>query len=164
MLTAEEREEIEAELGRYPTRRAACVEALMAVQRRRGWVSDECLREVSELLGMTPDELDGVATFYSLIFRKAVGRNVILLCDSISCWIMGSEGICGALTRLLGIRPGQTTPDDLFTLLPVPCLGACDHAPAMMMGRDLYGDLAPEKIASFIEQRRMESGGVWKSP
>jgi len=156
MLSDEERAEIEADLGRYPTRRAACVEALMSVQRRRGWVSDEDLKDVAGLLGMTPDELDGVATFYSLIFRKPVGRNVILLCDSITCWMMGFEGIQAELSRTLGIREGQTTADESFTLLPVPCLGACDRAPAMLVGRELHCDLVPEALGPILDSHRKD--------
>jgi len=159
MLTNEEREEIEAQIGHYPTRRASCVEALMAVQRRRGWVSDESLRDVAEVLGMTPDELDGVATFYSLIFRKPVGRRLILLCDSVSCWLMGHDDVRSALTRSLGIEPGETTADGLFTLLPVACLGACDRAPAMMVGRELHGNLAPDTLDPILEPLRKEGGG-----
>jgi len=84
MLTEEETREIEAQLQHYDQKRAASVEAMQVVQQRRGWVSDENLRDIAGLLGMTPDELDAVATFYSHIFRKPVGRHVILLCDSVS--------------------------------------------------------------------------------
>ena len=91
MLSDVERQEIEAELERYAQKQAACVEALKVVQRHRGWVSDESLREVAALLDMPPDELDGVATFYNLIFRRPVGQHVMLLCNSVSCWIMGYE-------------------------------------------------------------------------
>jgi NADH-quinone oxidoreductase subunit E len=152
MLTDEERQEIAAELPRYPEKRAACVEALKIVQRRRGWVSDESLREVAELLEMTPDELDGVATFYNLIFRRPVGRHVILLCDSVSCWIMGGTDLRQRLQERLQIRPGETTADGRFTLLPVVCLGACDRAPAMMIDDDLHGDLTAQRLDAILER------------
>ena len=80
MLTQDELSEIEAELGRYEQKRGACIEALKIVQRHRGWVSDESLRDLADLLGMTTADLDGIATFYNLIFRKPVGRHVILVC------------------------------------------------------------------------------------
>jgi NADH-quinone oxidoreductase subunit E len=152
MLTEEERTEIAAELLRYPERRAACIEALKIVQRRRGWVSDESLREVAALLGMTPDELDGVGTFYNLIFRQPVGRHVILLCDSVSCWIMGCTRLRERLQDLLQVRPGGTTADGRFTLLPIVCLGACDHAPAMMINDELHGDLAAQSLDAILER------------
>lgn len=152
MLTDAERREIEQELGHYRDKRAACVEALKIVQRHRGWISDESLKDLAVLLDMTPDELDGVATFYNLIFRKPVGRHVILLCDSISCWMTGYERIREYLTSRLGIGFGQTTADGRFTLLPIVCIGACDHAPAMMIDDDLHGDLTPEKADAILGQ------------
>jgi NADH-quinone oxidoreductase subunit E len=150
MLKPEEIEEIQAEISRYPYRRAACIEALKIVQRHRGWVSDESLAAVAGFLNMTPDEVDGVATFYSHIFRKPVGRHVILVCNTVSCWIMGYDAIIGYLKRRLGIDLGETTPNGRFTLLPHVCLGCCDHAPAMMVDDDLYGDLNPEKIDKIL--------------
>lgn len=145
-LTAEDRQELQALTKRYEDRRAACIEALRLVQRRHRWISDARLAELAALLGMTPDELDGVATFYNLIFRRPVGRHVILLCDSVSCWIMGHDGLLGHLERSLGVRPGETTADGRFTLLPIVCLGHCDHAPAMMVDDDLHGDLDVRSI------------------
>ena len=133
MLTAKEKEEIEAEFPRYEQKRAACVEALKIVQRHRGWVSDETLIDVAEFLELNPAELDAVATFYNLIFRKPVGKHIILVCNSVSCWIMGSERILEHLQDRLGIVLGETSADGVFTLLPIVCLGACDQAPAMMI-------------------------------
>jgi len=99
---------------------------------------------------MTPDELDGVATFYNHIFRKPVGRHVILICDSVTCWIMGYEDMIQHLRKRLEIDFGETTPDGRFTLLPHVCLGCCDHAPAMMIDDDLYQDLDLEKIDRIL--------------
>jgi len=151
MLTPEEKHEIAAEFPRYAQKRAVGLEALKIAQRSRGWISDETLREVAEFLEMTPDELDDAATFYNMIFRRPVGRHVILLCDSVSCWVMGYENLRDYLCRRLGIeQPGQTSADNRFTLLPNVCLGCCDHAPAMMIDEDLYLDLTPEKIESIL--------------
>ena len=150
MLTAEEKNEIEAEFPRYEQKRAVCVEALKIVQRHRGWVSDEALIEIAEFLEMTPAELDGVATFYNLIFRKPVGKHIILVCDSVSCWIMGYERILQHLQERLGVVLGETTADGVFTLLPIVCLGACDQAPAMMVDDELYGNLDPAKIDEIL--------------
>jgi NADH-quinone oxidoreductase subunit E len=154
MLSDIERQEIEAELPHYPDKRAACVEALKIVQRHHGWVSDERLKSLAVMLDMTPDELDGVATFYNLIYRKPVGRHVVLLCNSISCWIMGYEQMRAHMKARLGVDLGQTTADQRFTLLPIVCLGACDHAPAMMVDDDLHHDLTPEKVDDILERYR----------
>ncbi len=150
MLTALERQEIEHEFKLYPYKQAACIEALKIIQKHRRWVSDESLLDLSVLLEMSVEEIDGVATFYNLIYRKPVGRHVILLCDSVSCFIMGYESVLEYLISKLGIKYGETTPDDKFTLLPVPCLGTCDHAPSMMIGRDLHRDLTPQKIDEIL--------------
>ncbi len=150
MITAEEKKEIEAEFPRYEQKRAVCVEALKIVQLHRGWVSDEALIAVAEFLEMTPAELEAVATFYNLIFRKPVGKHVILVCDSVSCWIMGYERILQHLQDRLSIVLGETTADGLFTLLPIVCLGACDQAPAMMIDDELYGNLDPGKIDEIL--------------
>ena len=154
MLTEAERQEIEKALEHYEYKRAACIEALKILQRHRGWVSDEGLTDLAPLLEMSAAELDNVATFYNLIYRQPVGEHVILLCDSISCWLMGYENIRDYLQDHLGIKYGETTEDGKFTLIPMVCLGTCDHAPAMMVGEDLYRDLTPEKIDQIIEKYR----------
>ncbi|RPI53218.1 MAG: NADH-quinone oxidoreductase subunit NuoE [Chloroflexi bacterium] len=150
MLTSAETTEILEEMGHYEQKQAACIEALMVVQRHRGWVPDEALRAVAALLDMTPDELDSVATFYNLIFRQPVGRHVILVCDTVSCWVMGYEEIVAQLGERLGIAFGQTTADGRFTLLPIPCLGACDRAPAMMIDDDLHGPVLAEALDEIL--------------
>jgi NADH-quinone oxidoreductase subunit E len=150
MLTLQEKKEIEELLPNYPTRQAAGIDALVIAQRHRGWISDETLGEVAQFLEMTPAELDSVATFYNLIFRKPVGRHVILLCDSVSCWVMGYDSIADYLKKRLGIGFGETTADGRFTLLPHVCLGACDRAPAMMIDDDLHVELDPAKIDHIL--------------
>lgn len=152
MLSTAEREQIEHEIGMVPVKKAACIEALKIVQQHRRWVSDEGIQDVAGILEMSPEEVDSVATFYNLIFRQPVGRHIILLCDSISCYVMGLNNLRDELESLLGIRYGQTTEDGRFTLLPNPCLGTCDHAPALMVDDDLYRDLQPEAIADILEK------------
>lgn len=151
MLTVEEREEIEVELARYPTKEAVCIDAMKIVQHHRGWVSDESIRDIAELLEMSAADLDGVATFYNLIFRKPVGRHVVMLCNSVSCWIMGYDRMREHLTERLGIQFGETTPDNRFTLLPIVCLGACDHGPAMLVDNELHTDLGQDRIEQVLE-------------
>jgi NADH-quinone oxidoreductase subunit E len=152
MLTVEEINEIEAEAAHYPRRDAVSIDALKIVQKHRGWVDDESLRDIAAHIGVSPTDLDSVATFYNLIFRKPVGRHVIMVCDSVSCWIMGHERNGKHLHDRLGIKFGETTPDNRFTLLPIVCLGCCDHAPAMMVDGDLHSDLDPGKIDTELEK------------
>lgn len=152
MLTAEEIREIEAEAVHYPARTAVSIDALQIVQRHRGWVSEESVQDLAEYLGMSKADLDGVATFYNLIYRKPVGRHVIHVCDSISCWIMGYRGVCEDLKTRLGVEFGETTLDLRFTLLPIVCLGCCDRAPAMMIDGELHTDLDSQAIAAALEK------------
>ncbi len=155
MLTNEEKNAIKEELahcGGMP--HSVSVEALLAIQQRRGWVSDESLRDAAAMLSMTPAELDAVATFYSFIFRKPVGRHVITLCDSMVCWSLGLNPLYEKLSAQLGIGYGGTTSDKRFTLLPAACLGACDRAPAMMVDDVLHGPVTPEMVAGILERYR----------
>jgi NADH-quinone oxidoreductase subunit E len=152
MLTVEEREEIEAKLADYPNTQAVAIEAILIIQRHQGWVSDEKLRDLSDFLRLSVANLDGVATFYNLIRRRPVGRHVALICDSVSCWIMGSERMRDHLCSRLGTPLGGTTFDGQFTLLPIVCLGACDHAPAMMIDGTLHEDLDEPKIDEILAQ------------
>ena len=154
MLTDAERQEIEKELARYPTRQAVCVDAMKIVQRHRGWVSDESLGDLAALLGMTRDELDGVASFYNLIFRRPVGRHVILVCNSVSCWMLGADRVREAMERASGAHVGGTSADGRFTLLPIVCLGTCDPAPALMIDDDLHRDVDPALADALVEKYR----------
>ena len=151
VLTPADTAAITALARQYEARRGACIEALRIVQRSHGWISDESLREVARLLDMSPDELDGVATFYNLVFRRPVGRHVILICDSVSCWIMGYEALRDAFHTQLGVRLGETTSDGRFTLLPIVCLGACDHAPTIMIDDDLHHDVDAARLDALLE-------------
>ncbi len=152
MLSQEEITEIKAEMPNYPQKQAVCIEAMRIVQRHQGWVSDEAIQEIAGLLEMTPDELDSVATFYNLIFRRPVGKHVILLCSSVSCWAVGYDQIRAHIEDRLKIHFGETTPDGQYTILPIACLGDCDHAPAMMIDNDLYHDLTPESTDAVLPE------------
>jgi len=152
MLNEDERREIDAEIALLPTRRSACIEALRVVQRRRGWVDDQGLREVADYLEMSPDEVDGVATFYNLIHRRPVGKHVIRVCASVSCWILGCDSLIDALRSRLGVELGGTTTDGRFTLLSIQCLGTCDHAPALMIDEDTHRDVSAESLNEILER------------
>ncbi len=165
-LTAElsdiEREEIEAECAHYPQRRAAAIEGLKIVQKHRGWVSHGSLQALARFLEMPEGELDGVATFYNLIFRQPVGKHVILLCDSVCCWIKDAESINKHLCDKLGIQPGETTADGEYTLLPIVCLGDCDRAPTMMIDGEQFAHLTPDKIDQIladVQAGNIDTGG-----
>ena len=152
MLSDQEKQEITAELAHCEFKQSASIDALKIIQKHRGWVSDDAIKDVAAMLGMTADELDAVATFYSFVFRRPVGRHVILVCDSISCWVMGYNPLLDLLKTKLGIMFGETTRDDRFTLLPISCLGACDRAPAMMVDEELYGPINSEMMEGILDK------------
>ena len=161
MLSDEEKRKIEAEAGRYPSRRAALSEALMIAQEARGWVSDGTLAEAAQAVGISAEAAESVATFYELVYRRPVGAHVILACDSVSCWIRDGESIIDALRSKLGVDLGGTTKDGLFTLLPAACLGLCEQAPAIMIDGEAYGELTVDKLDAILEGIR---GGIAGGP
>lgn len=152
MLTEHEKKEILEESRAYPYPQAVCVDALKIVQHHRGWVSDQAIGDIADFLQMTVHEVDSVATFYSRIYRRPVGRHVILICDSMSCMIMGYKQLYDYLADKLGIGFGGTTPDGRFTLLPISCLGDCHMAPSMMVDDELFSQVSIEKIDEMLER------------
>ncbi|WP_313055446.1 NADH-quinone oxidoreductase subunit NuoE [Pseudomonas lopnurensis] len=151
VLSDAERSAIEHEMHHYEDPRAASIEALKIVQKARGWVPDGAAEAIGAILGIPASDIEGVATFYSQIFRQPVGRHVIRVCDSMTCFIGGHESVLGAIERQLGIAPGQTTTDGRFTLIPVCCLGNCDKAPALMIDDDTFGDVHADGVAALLE-------------
>ncbi len=152
MLSDTEIQGIDEQLRHAVTPRSACVEALLVVQESRGWISDDALYDVAERLGMPAAELESIATFYNLIFRKEVGKHVVHVCDGISCWVMGNKAIRRKLEERLKIRAGETTSDGMFTLLPADCMGACDRAPAVIIDKKLYGPVTEADVDKIIDE------------
>lgn len=151
-LSEAEIEGIKHEMSLYEDPGAATIEALKIVQEHRGWVSDEALEAAAKVVNVTPTQMEAVATFYNLIFRQPVGRHVIMLCDSISCYLVGYEQVRDHLKSTLGIDFGQTTEDNRFTLLPICCLGDCDKGPSMRVGEVYHDQLTPESVDAILEQ------------
>lgn len=136
--------------------RGAILEALRLVQHAEGWVSDGRLAEIAALLGMTTAEVDNIASFYSHIFRRPVGRQLVMLCDGASCYLNGADAVRDAVMARLGIGFGEITPDGETTLLNVCCVGACNAAPAAIVGRDrrLVGPLTAADIGTLFADAR----------
>lgn len=151
VFTDAEREAIEHEIGHYEDSRAASIGALKIVQESRGWVPDAAIPAIGQLIGIPASDVEGVATFYSLIFRQPVGRHVIKVCDSIACFLTGYDELAAALRAELGVEFGQTTADGRFTLLPICCLGNCDKGPTLMIDDDLHGPVEPSGVRVLLE-------------
>lgn len=157
MLPKELIDRLEAEIRHVEHPRELAVDVMFAVQEHYGYLSDAALAEAAALLGMTPLELDELATFYTFTFREPVGKYVIHVCDSVVCWMNGYASVRDYLCRRLAIGMGETTADGLFTLLPVCCIGYCDRSPAMLVNRRVHGELTPEKIDAILEKLRREA-------
>lgn len=151
ILTANEIAQINDYIEHYPQARAAVLDALKYVQKRHGWVNDDQVKAIAKLLSMTTVDVDGVATFFNRIYRKPVGRHVILMCDSIACYLTGYDQVIDKVRQHLNINYGETTADNRYTLLPICCLGKCDHAPALLIDEDTYGDLTPDNVLAILE-------------
>jgi NADH-quinone oxidoreductase subunit E len=152
MIPQQLRHELQQRVKSAVTNREAAVDVMKELQRHYGWLTDEAVLETAELLGLSPLQVEELATFYEMIYRRPVGRHVIHVCDSISCWSAGGETLMKHFERHLGIVAGSTTPDGMFTLLPCCCLGNCGNAPAVMVAERCYGPLTPEECVALIEE------------
>jgi NADH-quinone oxidoreductase subunit E len=152
VLSADETHAIEHAMGHYEDPRAATIDALKVVQNNHGWVPDGAIAAIGRVLGIPASDVEGVATFYNLIFRQPVGRHVITVCDSIGCFLTGYDELIAAIKAKLGIELGQTTPDNRFTLLPICCLGNCDKGPTLMIDKDTHGPVAIHQVEQLLEQ------------
>jgi NADH-quinone oxidoreductase subunit E len=146
--------ELQQRIAHAVTNREAAVDVLKSLQAHYGWLTDEAMIEAAALLGLSTLQLEELATFYEMLYRRPVGKKVIHVCDSISCWAMGGESLLTNLAHVLGIGPGETTPDGQFTLLPCCCLGNCGAAPTLMIGDTIYGPVTMEQVPEILQQER----------
>jgi len=147
-------------IARYPQgkQKSALIPVLhMAQDEFGGWLSADTMDYVAGLLQLEPIEVYEVATFYSMYNLKPVGRYLFEVCQTGPCMINGSDNIIGYIGKTLGIKPGETTADGLFTLKTVECLGACGYAPMMQLGKHFREHLTPEKVDAIIEECRKNS-------
>ena len=156
MIPQELREELERKIDGAAHPREMAIDVMVTLQNHFGYLSDEALKEGAALVGMTPLEMEELATFYDFIYRQPVGRYVIHICDGVVCWMNGYRNIFDHLCRRLGIGVGETTPDGMFTLLPTACIGYCDLSPAVLINRRAYGPLTPAKIDALLEELRKQ--------
>ena len=156
MIPQELKMSLEKQVAEVDHPRELAVDVMFAIQDHYGYLTDEGVKETAQLLEMSPLEVEQLATFYTFIYRDPVGKYVIHICDSVICWMDGYDSIKEYLCRRLGIRMGETTPDGLFSLLPVCCIGYCDRSPAMLINRKAYGNLTAEKIDTILKKLKAE--------
>jgi NADH-quinone oxidoreductase E subunit len=142
--------EFEATVNRYPKREAAMIPVLYLAQREFGHLGPEAIEYVAELMGLSPARVYGVVTFYTMLYRKPMGKYHVQVCRTLPCALKGAEKITGLLKARLGIGVGDTTGDGRFTLSEVECLASCGTAPMMQVNDDYYEDLTEAKLDSIL--------------
>lgn len=156
VLSEDAVQRIQAYIAKYPNSRSALLPALHVAQNEVGWVSREAMEEVAAILDMTADQVEEVASFYTMYYKDPVGAYVLEVCKTAPCSFLGADEIIDYISGKLGISPGETTPDGLFTLIRVECLAACHRAPVMQVNHRYYQDLTPERVDALIDAARTQ--------
>lgn len=152
-FTQENLDKAKAVIAKYPAGRqqSAVMPLLDLAQRQEGWVSQVAMEVIADMLDMAPIRVEEVATFYTMYNRSPVGKYHVQVCTNICCLLRGSDGVAVTAKEALGVDWGDTTPDGMFTLSEVECLGACTNAPMMQINDDYYEDLSPESTRSVLD-------------
>jgi NADH-quinone oxidoreductase subunit E len=163
MLQEKYKDEIEQILSRYPVKRSALIPLLYVAQRDRGYVTEEAMTEIARILKLTPPQVYETITFYTMFNLKPVGKFHIQVCKSLMCALVGSDTVIGWIASKLGIGPGETTADGLFTLSAVECLASCGTAPMMQINDDYYERLTEEKVDRILADLKSTGASQLKS-
>ena len=155
-FTPERRAKLDALLPKYPPdrKRSAVLAALYLVQEQEGYLTAAGMRHVGEILGLTPMEVEDVASYYVMFFKEKVGKYVLQVCRTLSCALNGAERVTDVLAKKLGIKPGETDPTGMFTLMEVECLGACDRAPVVAVNEHWHELVTPEAAGRLVDDLR----------
>jgi len=157
MLSQQTKTEIQKLTTQYPDKRSVVMPALHLAQHEIGWLPDEAIQEIGDLLGLSKTEVNGVATFYTMYAREKPGRHTLMFCTDLPCALRGADEMLEHLEHTLGCQAGQTSPDGAITLKEAECLGGCNHAPVMLIdGQRHAQDLTREKLDEIVEQLKKE--------
>ncbi len=146
-----EAEELRQHIARYPDRSTALLPALHITQMEHGWLPSDSMEGIAERLELSSAHVQGVVTFHSMFNDLPVARNLIQLCTNVSCMLFGSETLLDVIKDRYSLEPGGTTPDGRFSLMVMECLGLCDHAPAMLVNRNVHCSLDPDSIINILK-------------
>ena len=151
--TPENQAKFDENVTRYPAdqRKSAILYALYLVQQQQGYITGAGMRHVAQQIGCSAADVEDVVSYYTMFYTKPVGKYVLNVCRTLSCALLGAERVTEELSQKLGVAPGQTTADGMFTVMEVECLGACDRAPVVMVNDDWHERLKPEQVSQFIE-------------
>lgn len=151
MLSDSACRQIQELISKYPRKRSALIPSLHLVQKELGYISGDTMADIAQIFELSPNEVHEVTSFYTMFYRKPVGKYVLQVCTNISCQLCNAEGIMAHLKDRLGIKPGETTEDKRFTLLEVECLGSCGTSPVVQINDDYHEDLTPERLDAILD-------------
>jgi NADH-quinone oxidoreductase subunit E len=158
MLSEATRSRITQLKGRYPHFRSALLPALYLAQEEQAYLSEDAMAEVADLLGLTAADVKSVASYYTMYFKKPIGRHVVDICTNLACKARGSDAVVAYVTQRLGVEPGGTTPDGRFFVEEVECLGQCELAPMLEIDLEPVGPLdvklSPEVLDRALDRYR----------
>lgn len=150
------RDDIEHHFAKYPDRKSAIMPLLFIAQEEYGYITDEAMQEVADLVGVSPTHVKGVVGFYTMYYDEPKGKYLLQICTDLPCALRGAEEFSEHVCDHLGVKPGETTEDGLFTVENVMCVGACDRAPVMQVNFHFYENLTEEKVNEIIAALRRE--------
>lgn len=167
MISDDVKAQLREIVSRYPVARSGMLPCLHLVQDVEGYVTPEGIAAVAEAVGAKVDEVESVVTFYSMYHQKPIGKHVIKVCTSISCYLMGCDDVLAHLEKRLGISRGQTTPDGRYTLQGVECLAACGLAPALQVNNEFVENVTPAVADALLDRLEHgkgveDMGGQWE--
>ncbi len=152
ILTAESIKQMKERAVQYPHHKSAILPALTIAYHQIGHLNDDLYAEIAKVINVPAGEVAEAATFYTMFPKEPVGKHLIQVCHNISCALMGADSLVGYLEKKLAIKKGETTKDNLFTLISVECLGSCATAPMMQINQDFYENLTPQKVDKILEE------------
>ena len=163
VYTPENQAKFDENVQHYPPeqRKSAILYALYLAQGQLGYLTGNAMRFVAQQIGCSTADVEDVVSYYTMFYTKPVGKRVLNVCRTLSCALLGAERVTEELSKKLGVKPGETTPDGEFTLIEVECLGACDRAPVVMVNDDWHERLAPEQVSKFIDDLKARGSAVF---
>src|SRR6266704_1798383 len=152
MISEQAKERMRGLAARYPVARSAVMPALYIAQQEEGYITQEALQAVAETIGLTVDDVESVATFYTMYYQQPPGKKVIKICTSISCYLRGCDALVTHLEHRLGIKRGETSADGNYTLMTAECLASCVTAPVLQVNDEFVENVTPSMADALIDE------------
>ncbi len=156
MISEQAKQRMQELAARYPVGRSAVMPSLYIAQQEEGYITQEALQAVAEALHMTVDDVESVATFYTMYYQQPPGRKVIKVCTSISCYLRNCDPLVTHLEQRLGIKRGETTADGNYTLMTTECLASCGTAPVLQVNNEFVENVTPEMVDALLDEWNRE--------